>query len=87
MNDLNIRSRSAGADLFMLKLVLYHWLIVSTITAYLFDAYYLGVIGGGVLSMITYYSYHHYKGTQTYRNTSSLSTSYFFYNYDAAESR
>ena len=72
MNDLNTQSRSAGADLFMLKFVLFHWLLVSTVTAYLFNAYLLGFIGGGALSAITYYSYRHYGGTQTYRYTIGL---------------
>jgi len=71
MNNL-LTVTKTNADLFMLKLVLYHWVIVSTITAYLFNAYILGFIGGGILSAVTYYSYRHYKGTQTYRYTIAL---------------
>jgi len=71
MNNIKI-GRSPGADLFMLKLVFYHWLMVSTITAYLFNAYLLGFFGGGGLALVTYYSYKYYSGTQVYRNTIAL---------------
>ena len=72
MIKFNSENRTAVADLFMLKLVLYHWLIVSTITAYLFNAYILGFVGGGVLSAITYYSYRYHGGTQTYKYVIAL---------------
>jgi len=72
MNNLISHSRSADADLFMLKLVFYHWIIVSTITAYLFNAYMLGIIGGAALSAITLVAYISFKGTQTYRYTIAL---------------
>ena len=72
MSDKAIQSRSEHADIFTLKLVLFHWLIVSTITGFLFDAYLLGFFGGGVLSGITYYAYISYKGTQTYRYVIAL---------------
>lgn len=62
----------ARADRFMLKLVFVHWIIVSTITAYLFDAYLLGFIGGGVLFTITYFAYKSFAGTQTYRYVLAL---------------
>ena len=72
MNQIPTHSKATNADLFMLKLVLYHWIIVSTITAALFNAYLLGFIGGGVLSAITYYSYRYYAGTQIYKYTIAL---------------
>jgi signal transduction histidine kinase/CheY-like chemotaxis protein len=62
----------ARADGFMLKLVFVHWIIVSTITAYLFDAYLLGFIGGGTLFGITYVAYKLFAGTQTYRYVLAL---------------
>ncbi len=67
MNDLKTTGRSSNADLFMLKLVFYHWIMVSTISAFLFNAYLLGIIGGGLLFAITYFAYREFKGTQTYR--------------------
>jgi len=67
MNNEAIQSRSEHADLFMLKLVLFHWFIVSTVTAFLFNAYLLGFIGGGLLSVITYFSYRNFSGTQNFR--------------------
>lgn len=62
----------SNADLFMLKLVFFHWLAVSSITAYVFNSYVLGIFGGGILFAITFLSYHLYKGTQTYRYTIAL---------------
>lgn len=72
MNDSLFQSRSEHADKFVLKLVFFHWFLVSVITGYLFNAYLLGFIGGGVLSAITYFSYHSFKGTQTFRYTVAL---------------
>ena len=72
MNHTNKYSRQSKADLFILKLVLFHWFITSTVTAYLFNAYLLGILGGGILSAITFLSYHLFKGTQTYRYTAAL---------------
>ena len=67
MNNYKNKTRFAHADLFMLRLVLFHWVIVSTITAYLFHAYLLGFIGGALLFSITAFAYHNFKGTQIYR--------------------
>jgi len=61
-----------NADKFMLKLVFYHSVIVSTVTAYLFNAYFLGIIGGVLLSAITYFTYKSFKGTETYRYVVAL---------------
>ncbi len=72
MNELMTQSRSQHADLFMLKLVLFHWFIVSTVTAFLFNAYLLGFVGGAILSAITYYSYISFKGTQNFRYVIAL---------------
>lgn len=62
----------ANADAFMLKLIFIHWIIVSTITAYLFDAYLLGFFGGGALYAISYVSYKTLKHTQTFKYIASL---------------
>ena len=53
-------------DLFMLKLVFFHWFIVGFITGFLFNAYALGIIGGGLLSLATLLSYQLFRGTQNY---------------------
>lgn len=66
------KNRLAYADKFILNLILFHWFIVSTITAYLFDAFLLGFIGGGLLSAITYLSYISFQGTLTYRYTVAI---------------
>ena len=72
MNSKAMQSRSEHADIFTLKLVLFHWFIVSTITGYLFNAYILGFVGGALLSAITYYSYKSFRGTQNYRYVIAL---------------
>ncbi|MEN8303215.1 MAG: ATP-binding protein [Campylobacterota bacterium] len=72
MNDEAIQSRSEHADLFMLKLVLFHWFLVSTVVGFLFNAYLLGFVGGGLLSAITFYSYRSFRGTQNFRYLVSL---------------
>ena len=72
MNDEAIQIRSEHADQFILKLVLFHWFIVSVITGFLFNAYVLGFVGGGLLSAITYYSYRSFKGTQNFRYVVTL---------------
>ncbi|MFT5661547.1 MAG: signal transduction histidine kinase/DNA-binding NarL/FixJ family response regulator [Sulfurimonas sp.] len=56
----------------MLKLVLYHWLITSTITAYLFDAFYLGFFGGGSLALVTYIAHKFFPQTQVYKYVMAL---------------
>ena len=71
MSDVTMRDKSSY-DLFMLKLVLYHWLIVSTLTAYLFESFFLGFIGGGLLSAITYLTYKHCTDHQTYKYAIAL---------------
>ena len=72
MNNMPTQNKESSYDLFMLKLVLYHWFIASTITAYLFDAFLLGFVGGGVLSLITYLAYKNLNDTQVYRYITAL---------------
>ncbi len=72
MNLIKEQALNLKADWFMLKLVLLHWFIISTITAYLFDAYILGIVGGGMLFGLTLVSYKFFQGTQTYRYTIAL---------------
>ena len=62
----NINTKHMISDLFMLRLIFLHWLIVSTVTAYIFDAFPLGIVTGGILSAITYISYKLFAGTKTY---------------------
>ncbi len=67
-----MKNSNQNADKFMLKLVFYHSIMVSTVTAYLFNAYLIGIIGGGALFTITYFAYRSFKGTQTYRYVVAL---------------
>ena len=55
------------ADLFVLQLILYHWIITATITAYLFDGFILGFFGGGILYAISYLAYKLFPATQMFR--------------------
>lgn len=59
-------------DKFMLLLIFFHWIIVSTITAYLFDAYLLGFFGGGALFFTTFFSYKYFKNTQTFKYVTAI---------------
>ena len=72
MNNTMIKTSKSSYDLFMLKLVLYHWLITSTITAYLFNAFYLGFFGGASLAFVTYIAYKFFAQTQVYRYVIAL---------------
>ncbi len=56
------------SDTFMLKLIYLHWFLAALNGLILFNDYYLGVIGGGILSLISQYAYSHYKGSQFFRN-------------------
>ncbi len=68
----NFNFSNTDADLFMLKLIALHWFLVSTLTAYLFDSYLLGFIGGGVTFFITYFAYLSLKNTQTFRYIAAI---------------
>ncbi len=57
-----------SSDRFMLKLIFFHWVLVSLNGMILFHDYYLGNILGGFLFLLTWYSYKHYQGTQFLRN-------------------
>ncbi len=68
----DIDEKTTHADQFILRLVFMHWMIVSFITAYIFDNYLLGIVGGGVLYFITDFSYRYFNGTQIYKYIVSL---------------
>ncbi|MFC2073829.1 ATP-binding protein [Campylobacterota bacterium] len=57
-----------NSDKFMLKLIYFHWFLVAVNGLVLFHDYYLGAVGGGILSLVSQYAYKHYKGTQFFRN-------------------
>jgi len=57
-----------NSDKFMLKLIYFHWFLVAVNGLVLFHDYYLGAIGGGILSLVSQYAYKHYRGTQFFRN-------------------
>lgn len=55
------------SDRFMLNLILFHWVLSSSVTAYLFHAFYLGFFAGGALFFVTYLAHRYYSGTKTFR--------------------
>ncbi len=55
------------SDTVMLKLVFFHWILVSLGGVFLFHDYYLGPVGGGVLFFISAFAYRRYRGTQLLR--------------------
>lgn len=72
MKETNTIIKHTTSDSFMLKLIVSHWFITSTITAYIFDAFLLGFFAGGALILITYFAYKSFNGTQVYRYITSL---------------
>lgn len=72
MNNTLSLKKGSSYDFFMLKLIIFHWFITSTITAYLFDAFVLGFFGGGSLTLLTYLTYKFYSTTQVYRYVVAL---------------
>ena len=57
-----------SSDKFMLKLIYFHWFLAAVNGLVLFHDYYLGTVGGGILSLVSQYAYKHYRGTQFFRN-------------------
>ncbi|MBE0499229.1 MAG: response regulator [Campylobacterales bacterium] len=60
------------SDAFMLKLVFFHWILVSLGGIFLFHDYYLGPVGGGVLFFISAFAYRHYRGSQLFRSLMAI---------------
>lgn len=53
----NLDKSFVDADKFMLKLLFAHWIAASTITAFSYNTYLLGFIGGGVATGLAYAAY------------------------------
>ena len=60
------------ADNFILGLIIFHWFLVSTLSAAFYNTYYLGFSGGGLLVIITLFAYRYYKGKALFRNIAAL---------------
>ncbi|WP_185957138.1 methyl-accepting chemotaxis protein [Gracilimonas mengyeensis] len=65
----NLYATFVEADQFMLKLLLFHWVAASTITAFFYSTYLLGFIGGGIIYGIAYASYKSSPGSAWSRAT------------------
>ena len=55
------------SDKFMLILIFIHWVLVSTLSAYAYNSFFFGFIGGGMLFLITLIAYRLYSGTAIFR--------------------
>lgn len=60
-------------DVFMLRLLLIHWVVASTLTAFTNSTYILGIVGGGVLMGIAYAVYSMNPGSLLSRITMGAS--------------
>lgn len=60
-------------DQFMLKLLVIHWVVASTVTAYTYSTYFLGFLGGGLITGIAYAIYRMNPGSLLSRITMGAS--------------
>lgn len=60
------------ADAFFYKLILLHWILVSTISAYFYNTYIFGFLSGGILFLLTVIAYRLYSGTVFFRIFASI---------------
>lgn len=58
-----------SADQFNLRLLLAHWIVASTLTAFTYNTYLLGFIGGGMLYGLSYAAYKSNPGSMWSRMT------------------
>ncbi len=56
-----------SADTFIFRVILTQWLVLSSFGAMFHDTYFIGFIGGGLLSFVAFIGYKFYKGTITLR--------------------
>jgi len=57
------------SDKFMLKLLVLHWILASTIVAYSYSTYILGFVGGGVITGLAYLAFNTNPGSLLSRMT------------------
>jgi signal transduction histidine kinase/DNA-binding NarL/FixJ family response regulator len=60
------------ADSFLMKLLLFHWALVSTVTGAMYDTYLFGFVSGGIIVGIGYFFYKRYSGLLEARLALSL---------------
>lgn len=65
----NLHRSFIQTDKFMIKLLLVHWVVASTITAFSYSTYVLGFIGGGIATGIAYAAYANNPGSMWSRMT------------------
>ncbi|WP_138430875.1 hypothetical protein [Fodinibius saliphilus] len=65
----NVKRTFVKTDAFMFRLVILHWIVASTLTAFTYSTYLLGFIGGGIITGIAYVVYNMNPGTLLSRIT------------------
>jgi serine phosphatase RsbU (regulator of sigma subunit) len=61
------------ADNLLLAIIILHWFVASTITAYAYGFYWLGFIGGGVITLLAFLGHQFYAGTRICRIIMAIS--------------
>lgn len=66
-SKLDLKKDFIQSDKMMMRLVIFHWILASTVMAYNYGLYTFGFINGAFLTLIAYLSYYFYKGTMICR--------------------
>ncbi len=72
-----LREDYKKADKLMLMLLFAHWVVVSTVSAYAYDTYLLGIVGGGLTFGIAFLAYKFFAGTAISRAIMGISMMIF----------
>lgn len=60
------------ADAFMLKLVVFHWFLASTVSAWFYHTYLMGFVTGGMITLLVFFGYRLFRGTVFFRFVAAL---------------
>ncbi|MBL4770526.1 MAG: hypothetical protein JKY61_05170 [Planctomycetes bacterium] len=64
-----LRKDFIASDKLMMTLMVFHWVLATTLSAYQFGTYGLGFVGGGLITAVAYLANAQYKGTTAGRVT------------------
>ncbi len=70
--NIDILNDFREADKFILKVIVFQWILVSTFGGWFYDTHLFGFVSGGLLSLISYIGYRNYAGTSMLRIINSL---------------
>ena len=60
----SLHKEAKNADKVMMIIFSLNWLMVSFITSYTYNTYFLGIVGGGIITVLAYFVYVNFKGTR-----------------------